>query len=55
MTRLVLVAVTKPFLKRTKQAQKNFIAFGACEYEMIDNVRKPNAGERKDASWKLVE
>lgn len=27
------------------QAKKNFLEFGACEYEMIIHVRKPNIEE----------
>lgn len=28
-----------------RQAQRNFIEFGACERDMIKNVRKPNESE----------
>lgn len=35
-----------------RQAQKNFIEFGACRMDMKRNVRPPNAGEPKDKDWK---
>ena len=38
-----------------KQAQKNFLQFGACEIEVIGNVRKPLQDELKDESWKPVD
>jgi len=38
-----------------KQAQKNFIEFGACEKDMIKNVRRPMEDEQRDANWKLLE
>lgn len=35
-----------------RQAQKNFIEFGACEKEMLQHVRKPNKDDIKDENWK---
>lgn len=35
-----------------KQAQQNFILFGACEMGMARNVRKPFPHEPKDPAWK---
>lgn len=37
------------------QGQKNFIEFGACEREMIKNVRKPTKNEQRDESWRPIE
>lgn len=36
-----------------KQAQKNFIKFGASEERFVENVRKPNEEDIKDPYWKL--
>ena len=36
-----------------KQAQKNFIEFGACEEHMLDMVRAPSEDDVKDPDWKL--
>lgn len=30
-----------------KEARENYIAFGACDKNMVKNVRKPTAKERK--------
>ena len=38
-----------------KQGQRNFINFGACEREMIMNVRKPTEDEQRDDNWKILE
>ncbi|MBW8359029.1 MAG: hydrolase [Weeksellaceae bacterium] len=38
-----------------KQGQKNFIEFGACEREMITNVRQPTKDEQRDKNWKPLE
>lgn len=38
-----------------RQGQKNFIEFGACEIEMIKNVRQPTKDEQRDKNWKLLE
>ena len=37
-----------------RQAQKNFIAFGACEECCVGSVRKPTSEDVKDASWKHI-
>ncbi|WP_221392974.1 CPCC family cysteine-rich protein [Dyadobacter sp. NIV53] len=37
-----------------KQGQKNFAEFGACELEMIKNVRKPFKDEQRDDNWKRI-
>ena len=38
-----------------KQGQRNFINFGACEREMILNVRKPTEDEQRDDNWKILD
>lgn len=35
-----------------REARKNFEAFGACEREMIINVRAPRADEQREEGWK---
>lgn len=35
-----------------KQAQQNYMKFGACEMAMVPNVRKPLPDEPKDPEWK---
>lgn len=37
-----------------RQAQKNFILFGACEEGCIELVRKPNENDLKDITWKRL-
>ncbi|KLA32305.1 CPCC family cysteine-rich protein [Bacillus cereus] len=37
-----------------RQAQRNFIAFGACEECFVQSVRKPNSEDVKGASWKQI-
>ncbi|MFK4426188.1 CPCC family cysteine-rich protein [Bacillus sp. RC51] len=37
-----------------RQAQRNFIVFGACEECFVESVRKPTNEDIKDASWKPV-
>ena len=37
-----------------RQAQKNFIAFGACEECFVGSVRKPTSEDVKDASWREI-
>ncbi|QKE06245.1 CPCC family cysteine-rich protein [Bacillus cereus] len=37
-----------------RQAQENFIVFGACEKRCIELVRKPTSKDVKDASWKQI-
>jgi hypothetical protein len=41
-----------PNLISLRQAQKNYIDFGACEENMKKNVRQPFADEPKDRNWK---
>ena len=38
-----------------KQAQKNFLEFGACDLDMKRNVRTASAEEPKDKNWKPYE
>ncbi|HBF88076.1 MAG TPA: hypothetical protein DDX39_05485 [Bacteroidales bacterium] len=38
-----------------KQGQKNYEEFGACEREMIKNVRQPTKDEQRDENWKPLE
>lgn len=38
-----------------KQGQNNFLLFGACEKEMVNNVRPPNKNEMRDNNWKPIE
>ena len=38
-----------------KEAQNNFITFGACEKIMVKNVRPANTSEPKDSGWKPFE
>ena len=35
-----------------RQAQKNFIKFGACEEDCLEFVRKTNEKDIKDPYWK---
>lgn len=35
-----------------RQAQQNFIGFGACEKECINSARKPTKEDVKDPNWK---
>ncbi|MGM0924766.1 MAG: CPCC family cysteine-rich protein [Bacillota bacterium] len=35
-----------------RQAQQNFVKFGACEEGCIKFVRKPNKEDIKDLNWK---
>jgi rubredoxin len=35
-----------------RQGQRNFIKYGACEIEMLKNVRKPNINDMKNIYWK---
>ncbi|MFB7142839.1 CPCC family cysteine-rich protein [Gottfriedia sp. NPDC056225] len=37
-----------------RQAQINFIEYGACEKRCIEFVRKPNERDKKDPNWKLL-
>lgn len=38
-----------------KQGQQNFIEFGACESDMIKNVRKPTKDEQRNHNWKPLD
>ncbi|WP_394347812.1 CPCC family cysteine-rich protein [Niastella caeni] len=38
-----------------KQAQRNFIEFGACDREMLSNVRQPSKDEQRDENWKPLD
>lgn len=38
-----------------RQGQKNFIEFGACEIEMVKNVRHPTKDEQREENWKPLE
>jgi hypothetical protein len=35
-----------------RQAQRNFLEFGACDREMLRNVRPPTKDEQRDENWK---
>lgn len=35
-----------------RQAQQNYVNFGACEKGFIDFVRKPMHTDEKDSNWK---
>ncbi len=35
-----------------RQAQKNFVEFGACERRAMKHVRNPSEQEQKDINWK---
>jgi hypothetical protein len=37
-----------------RQAQKNFLEFGACEREMLPHVRKPTERDKRDPHWKSL-
>lgn len=37
-----------------RQAQKNYIKFGACQRDMLKHVRKPNKNDIKDSSWEPI-
>ncbi len=38
-----------------RQAQRNFIEFGACDREMLHNVRQPSKDEQRDENWKPLD
>ena len=38
-----------------RQAQKNFIIFGASEKRFLKNVRKPHSSDKKNTKWRPVE
>lgn len=35
-----------------REAQKNFLEFGACDRDCIDCVREPMDSDEKDMTWK---
>ncbi|MFQ5963916.1 MAG: CPCC family cysteine-rich protein [Candidatus Scalinduaceae bacterium] len=35
-----------------REAQRNYIKFGACERRCVSCVRKPCAGDEKDTKWR---
>lgn len=37
-----------------REAQQNFIKFGACEINMIKNVRNPNIDDIKEENWRQI-
>ncbi|MEK5248830.1 CPCC family cysteine-rich protein [Bacillus sp. FSL R9-9530] len=37
-----------------RQAQRNFIAFGACEECFVESVRKATSEDVRDASWREI-
>ena len=34
-----------------RQAQKNFVEFGACDKKVMAHVRKPSEGDERDNTW----
>jgi hypothetical protein len=38
-----------------RQAQINFMEFGACEKEMLKNARRPNVEDKRGENWKPLE
>lgn len=38
-----------------RQAQRNFIAFGACEREWLDYVRRPTASDVRSPDWQTID
>jgi hypothetical protein len=37
-----------------KQGQRNFQEFGACNRDMVKNVRRPNLDEGRDDNWRFL-
>jgi hypothetical protein len=37
-----------------REAQRNFAAFGACEREMLEHVRRPTRADVRDPTWRPV-
>lgn len=37
-----------------KEAQSNFLAFGASDKRFLQYVRKPTKKDKKDSGWKLL-
>ncbi|MEH2138375.1 DUF6714 family protein [Nostoc sp.] len=38
-----------------RQAQRNYIAFGACEPEWLDYVRSPRDNDLRDSNWQTID
>jgi Cysteine-rich CPCC len=38
-----------------REAQRNFLAFGACEQEWLDDVRTPFYDEVQDSNWQTID
>ena len=38
-----------------RKAQQNFIEFGACDRDMLRNVRRPAKDEQRDENWKPLD
>lgn len=34
-----------------REAQQNFVAFGACELEAVRRVKKPASSDKRDPDW----
>lgn len=37
-----------------RQAQHNFLAFGACDETAVESVRPPGPDDERDPEWKLL-
>ena len=37
-----------------RQAQKNFVEFGACDRKALSHVRSPGENDERDAEWKAL-
>ncbi|HRH59738.1 MAG TPA: CPCC family cysteine-rich protein [Chitinophagaceae bacterium] len=38
-----------------RQAQQNFLEFGACDRDMLQNVRQPTKDEERDKDWQSLD
>jgi hypothetical protein len=38
-----------------RQAQQNFVAFGACEEQWLKDVRRPNPSDVRDPNWQPID
>ncbi len=38
-----------------REAQRNFLKYGASEEKFLSNVRKPNKNEARDSNWKPLD
>ncbi|MBL7869464.1 MAG: hydrolase [Flavobacterium lindanitolerans] len=38
-----------------RQAQQNYLDFGACKKDMLHNVRKPVNDEQREINWKPLD